>query len=139
MRPGLAIAHHALAGAEDADAQAVEHRPAVACERRYSRRPGRLARCDVADDAFAFGAILQIDAQDRLRAGSGPTRRWKTCMPVLVLFELADLEVEDEALVLEHLGDVDLQLVAGISTAGRSMRLALRMRVSMSATDRSSW
>ncbi len=87
---------------------------------------------EVADDALAFGAVLQVDAQHLLRVGVH-RRRVKLRPAAFRGDHGADLVVEDEALVLEHLGDVLLQVRGRHIHRRRLDAVALRMRVSMSA------
>ena len=62
--PGFAVADHAAAGADDRDAQAVEHRTQIVGAAIHPA--ARLADpLDVPNHAFAVGAVLQLDAQAR--------------------------------------------------------------------------
>ena len=90
-------------------------------------RPSRTGRSSVERDVAAAGPACSRRSMWRMtRSPSGPyfryTRRmsfgiesmsaigWNVVCPCSSVDSCADLEVEDEALVLEHLGDVRLQL-----------------------------
>src|SRR5581483_9841026 len=105
---GLAVAHDAAAGAEDGDAQAVEDGAQVLVA-VVEAATGLAGAGDAADDALALGAVLEEDAQDFLRARLIDDGR-EVRLALLVGGHRPDLVVEDEALVLEHLGDALLEL-----------------------------
>src|SRR5579871_2464242 len=104
---GLAVAHDPLAGAEDGDPQPVEHRPQV-LDAAVQAPPRLAGPVDRADHLFALGAVFEVDPQDRVRLGR-VGRRLENGLALLVGRHLADLEVQDEAFVLEHLGDLLFQ------------------------------
>src|SRR5262245_3901564 len=111
---GAAVAHDALARGDDADPQAIEDGPELVGTQVEA--PTRLARpLDVPDDALALRPVLQVDAQQNVRLAEVlllvPGR-----MALLVAAGHTDVVVADEALVLEDLGDGDLEL------AGRHIR-----------------
>ncbi len=91
---------------------------------------------DVADDLLAVRAVLQEHLKDDVRLAE-----LLDFLEVLLraaafglrLGVLAGAVAEDEALLEQYAASATFSLVAGISTNGRSMPLALRMRVSMSA------
>src|SRR5262245_21176846 len=110
---GLAVAHDTLRCAQDGDAEPVEHLlqllgPLVVPVARPT------GPADGADHLLALCAVLQIHAQD------GPRLPGLGAVLELGPLVLADLEVEDEPLVLEHLGDVGLQL-CGLHLGGRPL------------------
>src|SRR5262249_42629084 len=103
LRAGLAVAHDALVGANNADFLPAQHGPDLA---RADVNPaaGLALPLDVADDALALGAVLQVPPQGQLgqaEVGHG----LELVVAGLVDAVHADLVVEDEALVLQHLGD----------------------------------
>src|SRR5215475_6987445 len=98
LGPRLAVAHDALVGAQDGDAQAIEDGPQLGVA--PVQAPPRLAGAvDAADDALALGAVLEVEAQHQMRLAQG-AHLLEASVPLLVGNFLADLVVEDEALVL---------------------------------------
>src|SRR6266542_3094968 len=71
---GTAVAHDAIAGAQDGDAEAVEHRPQLGAL-AVQPAAGPAGPVDGADDALPFGAVLQEDAQHRLGGQRRPFRQ----------------------------------------------------------------
>src|SRR6266498_3198017 len=66
LGPRLAVAHDAAAGTENGDAQAVEDRTQFLVS--PIQTPSGLAGArDVANDALAFGTVLEEDTQDHVR------------------------------------------------------------------------
>src|SRR5258708_7487159 len=66
-RPGTPVAHDALAGTQDADAQSIQDRAELG---RAAIQPpaGPTGPFQVADYPFPFGAVLQVDPQDDVGA-----------------------------------------------------------------------
>src|SRR6266540_5671691 len=108
LGPGAAVAHDALARGDDADAQTIEDRPEL-IGAQIEASPRFARSLDVPDDALALRPVLQVDAQQNVRLAEVlllvPGR-----MALLIAAGHADVVVADEALVLEHLGDGDLEL-----------------------------
>src|SRR5262245_32206363 len=88
-RAALAVGEHAHRRAVDGDARAVEHAPHVG-HARVEAAAGLAVATDLVDELLAVGPVLELDAELRLALAGhhGPVR--------------------DEALALEHLGDVAL-------------------------------
>src|SRR5262249_1927816 len=97
--PGLAVADHSAAGADDGDPQAVEDRRQIV--RAFVNTPPRLAHpLAMGDDPLAVRAVLQV--QPQLLAGFG----WQ-------LFKVPDV-----AFALEHFGQTAFDFGEGHFHAG---------------------
>src|SRR5262245_7484738 len=101
---GLAIADDAAVGAQNRDAQAFQHglQFLVAAINPQPRPAGAL---QVTNHALPFRTVLEEDSQDLLRflvVG----RRLEGALTLLVRDHGADLKLDDETFVLEHLGDL---------------------------------
>src|SRR5438132_6273508 len=98
---GLPVAHDPPAGAQNGDAEAVQHRRQLSMP-AVQATPGPAATFDMPNHLFAFGSVLQVQPQDSLTA-----LRFRPGLKILMslrrLHNLADPVIQDEALVLEHL------------------------------------
>src|SRR6266480_4178141 len=111
LRSGLPIAHDSPTGADDGDAQTVEHRlELVAAAVQPASRPA--GAVDLANDALSLRSVFQINPQDGLRS-AGIGLRLEDRMAVFPGSHLAYLVVQDEPFLLEHLNDALLHARGG--------------------------
>src|SRR5579884_522707 len=115
---GLAVAHDAAASADDANAQTIEHWPKLFGP-AIQTPAGPAGPLDVPDDALAFRPIIQIDSQEHVRLAEILILH-KRLVALFIGLHSANVVIEDESFVLEHLSNGDFKL-GGRDVHGRSL------------------
>src|SRR5262245_16604626 len=98
------IAHQAAAGAQDGDAEPIEHGPQI-FPAGIDAAAGLAHALDPANNALTFRAVLHEYAEYGVRFGKLGAFGGKLA-PLLAGLVLADLKIVNEPFVLEHLRQV---------------------------------